>query len=138
MPNRIQLDIQGTVYTFPINPIDYDPQASESFSLVQTVDGSPVRFTPFFDGRKRTMRWRSLPNRTPYDTLIPNLRASIGVSGVRIKHNDLSIDGNDDVWKTIRVENVIYRYKSGAGPATATGKLAYDIDFIFTYTHDPQ
>jgi hypothetical protein len=133
MPNRVQLDIDGTVYTFPVNPIGYNPQENEQYSLKSTIDGGAVRFTPFFDDRKRVMRWRSLPNKSPYNTLIPNLRSAIGIDNVKIKHRDLDLSGDADVWRSIRVEDVNFRYKEGAGPSTATSNLAYDLDFVFTY-----
>jgi hypothetical protein len=133
MPNRVELDIQGTTYVFPINPVEYDPQESDQHTLSATVDGGAVRFVPFFDSRKRVMRWRDIPNRAPYNTLIPNLRSSVGISGVRINHRDLTIFGDKNVWKTIRVESVEYRYLAGSGPGTAIGNLRYNIDFVFSY-----
>lgn len=133
MPNRVQLDIQGTIFTFPINPVEYENQDDEEHTLMETIDGSAVRFVPYMDTRKRVMRWRDLPNKAPYNTLIPNLRSAIGISGVKINHRSLNVNGDQNTWRDIRVENVEYRYLSGTGPASAISNLRYNIDFVFTY-----
>jgi hypothetical protein len=134
MPSRVQIDIQGTTVTFPINPVDYTSHNSEQYTLQPTIDGAPMRFTPFFDDRKRVMRWRKIPNKEPYITMIANLRSAIGISGVQINHRDLDINGDQNYWKGIRVEDVNYRYNSGGGPPSATSNLSWDLDLVFTYT----
>ena len=133
MPNRVELDIQGTTYTFPINPVEYESQDSNQHTLQDTVDGSAIRFTPYFDTRKRVMRWRGLPNKSEYQQLIVTMRSAVGISGVRINHRDLNILGDQDTWKDIRVESVNWRLLSGAGPSTAVSNLRYNIDLVFTY-----
>jgi hypothetical protein len=132
MPNRIQLDIDGSIYTFPINPVGYSSQENEQHSLTSTIDGGAMRFTPAFDDRKRVMRWRGIPNKPPFDTLIPNLQSAIGIDGVRLRHRDLSVSGNDYVWKSIRVENVHVKPVDKISDV-ATGKLKHDITLEFSY-----
>jgi hypothetical protein len=131
MPNRCQLKVQGSTYTFPINPREYQNQDSFPYSKKATLDGPGIRFTTFFDDRSRVMTWRDLPNKSPYNTLPANLKASVGVSGVQFNHRDLDINGDLNVWRDIMVDNVAVRIKSG--PSDATSKLAYDIDFVFSY-----
>jgi hypothetical protein len=133
MPNRVEINIQGTEYTFPINPVEYESQDSFEHTVQDTIDGGAVRFVPFFDSRKRVMRWRNLPNTSTNLTMIATLRSSVGISGVRLNHRDLDIRGDQDIWRDIRVESVNYRYLSGAGPSTAISNLRYNVDFVFTY-----
>ena len=131
MPNRVQLNIQGTTFTFPINPREYQDQDSFPYTKKSTLDGPSIRFTTFFDDRSRVMTWRDLPNKSPYNTLPFFLKSSVGVSGVQINHRELNINGDINAWKDIMVDNVAIRMKNG--PVSAVSKLSYDIDFVFSY-----
>lgn len=132
--NRVELDIQGTVYTFPVNPAEYDGQFNYSYSLQSTIDSSVSRFEPVYDNRKRVMRWRGIPNRSPYNTMIPTFLSSIGISGVRLNVRDMDIAGDQNQYRDIYVQDVVYNYVPGQGVKGATNSLRFDIDLIFTFT----
>jgi len=124
-------EIDGVEYAFPINPLEYDAQEGTRYGLSTTINDSSIRFEPYGDPRKRVMRWRGIPNRSPYTTMIPTLFSSIGISGVRLNHRDIDIRGDQDEWRNIWVENVEYRLVKSI--SNAINNLRYDIDFVFTY-----
>lgn len=138
--NRVQIDIQGEIYTFPINPSEFDAKTGIDYELRETVDGRSVRLVPFFDDRPRVMSWKGIPNRSPYDTLIPTLRSAIAISGVRMKLNDLNLVSEDyDIWKEVVIQDVDYRFlHGGSASEKATGKIKFNLDITFTFVKPKQ
>ena len=95
MPNRIAfryVDSADAVqhFTCDINPLIADLQFGLSPTMEQTVDGEPIVFLPGFDSRTRTLKWAKLPQKTPYTTMINNIKELEGLtSGCQIQRNDL-------------------------------------------------
>lgn len=112
MPRRVQIkEDGGSYYTFPINPIEFENQDSDDIATQVTIDGQTVSFKIPFDGRARTMTWKNLPNKSPYSTLITQLKTYKGLDCV-IKLRDLSGDTTDETEQNVRVLNVETKYSS--------------------------
>jgi hypothetical protein len=133
LPNRVKLDVQGDIYTFPINPIEYLNKDFEEHVTIPTIGGNSARVSPFSDSRERIMRWSNIPNRTPYWTLIPTLRGAIGVTGVRINLQDMNVGGFLDWWSPIVINNVRKTFVGGKGESGALNHLSYDLELRFVY-----
>lgn len=129
---RVQLDIQGFIYTLPINPIEFQNQLSFQHFLDYPIDSAATRFTSLYDDRLRVMTWKSLGNKYPYTQLLSGLRSALLLSGVRIKYRDLDIAGDLDEWIDIFVENVRVVFNSGRGKSNVINNLSYDIEMMFT------
>lgn len=128
----IQLDIQGTVYTLPINPVEYESLNDFDVSSNRTVDGGLIRYTKNFDDRQRTMKWEGLPNTENFNEMVLTLRSTVGLSGIKLNHRGLSIYGDVDYWEPIRVDDVYHFYNSNAS-YNAIGNLKYDLEMKFSY-----
>ena len=134
--NRIKLDIQGSFYTFNINPLSWNPMDSQENKLTDTIDGAPIRFAPFFDSRERVMEWKGLPNTSTFQNMVATLKSAINISGVRINLQDLRIEGYRDEWRPIIINDVRVSFHDGSGPSNAISHLKYDLGISFTYKQD--
>lgn len=130
--NRVQFDIQGSTYTLPINPVQYEHLDDIDVTSSRTIDGRLVRFTNNFDSRQRTMKWENIPNTSEFQDMVLTLRSAVGLSGVKINHKGLSIFSNIDYWEDIRIDDVYYFFSKDASH-NATSKLKYDIEMKFSY-----
>lgn len=131
MPNRIEIDVKGSLYTFPINPIEFQDQNQAQYSIDQVIGDSSTRYVHFGDPRHRVMTWRGLYNRYPYTQLVSGLRHAVGISGVKLNFRDLNIDGDQNEWVNVFVEDVRVVYRKGRGVYNATNHLVYDLEMIY-------
>lgn len=125
MPNRVQISGSTGWYTFPINPVDFNDEDNIEINIQRTIDGYSFEMIPIFDGRPRTMQWNGLPNKSPYSSMVAQLKTFIGET-VYIRLNDLSKSEGTSTPFRARVINVETKIRSGAGSATAVSKLVYD------------
>ena len=138
MPNRIAfryVDSADAVqhFTCDINPLIADLQFGLSPTMEQTVDGEPIVFLPGFDSRTRTLKWAKLPQKTPYTTMINNIKELEGLtSGCQIQRNDLDDGAGSALWERIRVLSVSYGLVRG--PASATHNLSFN-ELTIRYVH---
>ena len=95
----------GNWYTFDINPSNFDDQDSWEVNVGRTLNGYSFEMLPQFDGRPKTMRWENLPNRSPYTTLVSNLKLLKGKE-TYIRLRDLSKSENNSEEQLIRIIKV--------------------------------
>lgn len=131
---RVQISGAGGWYTFPINPVSFENNDNTDINVSQTIDGYSFEMIPIFDGRPKTMYWENLPNKTPYSTLIANLKA-LKQQTSYLKLNDLSGSPGESAVQKIRVIDVETAWSPGAGPASATCNLKYSqVKLIYVHT----
>lgn len=128
MLNRIQMsDTDGTnIYTFPINPSNFNPQDNSDYNLVETLDGSSIRITSSFDNRVRTMTWPAYPvTNSNFMALVSELSSYVG------QNKKLYLGDVDDAfsygWRYIKVIDVKTTLNSG-------GKLMKTLEMSYIYT----
>lgn len=129
---RVQFDFNGTTYTLPINPIEYDDLEDHDIILKDTVDGTSLRYEPFFDGRPRIMRWKGLPNTTEFGDMVAQLKSRVDKPNIRINHRGLHRRGIVDFWRDIRIDAVEVDILSESSPR-ATSYLTIDLTLKFSY-----
>jgi hypothetical protein len=123
---KLNGEAASTYYNVPVNPVSFDTQDSTNIKVEQTAEGHSVEMIATFDGRPRVMEWKNLPNRTPYSTMVTQLKTYIGKT-CQIKLNYLALTGSTDtVAINVRVIDVATSIKSGTGPSNATSYAVYD------------
>lgn len=124
--NKMKFDIQGTIYTLPINPRSFDSQDNMNYESKRTVDGPSIRYVKYFDTRERIMEWKNLPNSSDFQDMALTLRSIVGLNNIKLNVKDVYLGGNQNTWQDIKVtdfEIQINREKS----ITAISKLKYDL-----------
>lgn len=133
MPNRIQLDVRGSVYTFPVNPITFVSNDGQEYKLEESVVGNTISFIPFWDTRPRRMIWEKLPNNSTYRGLVETLQTALVISGVKINLRDIGGITGQDVWKDVRIDDVDYSFEPGRGPQSSENYVRINLSVEFTF-----
>jgi len=136
MARRVEIKQKDaeSYYPFPVNPLAYLNLDSTDMNVNQTVDGYSYENIRNWDGRVRTMRWEGLPNKTPFSTLVSNLKALVGEE-CHIRLNYLAGGGIEETEELlIRVIDVRTEFEAGLGPKDSTSHLIYSsIEFLFVF-----
>jgi len=131
MARRVEIKLETDVsyYELPINPIEFENQDSQSVNIEQTVDGYSIEMKSIFDGRPRRMHWENIRNKTPYSTMVANLKSYIG-KRCDLRLNYLTGSSSDINTSKIRVVDVQTTWKIGSQNDGGNIKYA-TIDFIY-------
>lgn len=134
----IRLYGSGTWTTFPINPLEFENLDNLEFNQMFTVDGRSIEQYPQFDGRVRTMTWKNLPNRSPYQSFVNTMKGWPRRGTYELKLGDLSGTEGDATVQYIKVVSVHTEWNPGAGPASADSNLKWGtIQLRYTFTRPP-
>lgn len=133
--NRVQISgLAGGWYTFPINPLDFDKNDNTDMNVSQTIGGHSFEMVSQYDGRPKTMTWENLPNKSPYTTLVSNLKA-LKQQTTYLRLNDLSGSSGISSAQKIRVIDVETKWNPGSGPLSSTCNLKYSsIKLVYVQT----
>jgi hypothetical protein len=122
----------GVIYQLPINPISFDDRDDFDVRIQNTVDGSPVRYSSFFDSRPLIMRWEEIPNSAVLNNMVASLKSGVDFPGTRINLYTLHEHGPVDFWRDIRIDGVDTQISSDAS-SQGTSNLKLNVTLRFTY-----
>jgi len=137
---RVAIRLYGETewYSFPINPLEFDNVDGYDYSQLFTVDGRSIEQYPIFDGRIRTMTWKGLANKEPYQSFVAAMKAWCRSGVYELRLGDLSGNEGDNSVQYIKIINVFTVWRPGAGPYSAESHLCWDtIQLQYTPTAPP-
>lgn len=103
--------LDSTAYTLSINPDSIEFIDSSAFTLIETVDGAPVRSVKSFDDRPRQMSWPPYPSsNSVYMAMMVILKTYIG-ENKEIHLGDL--DYGSFGWRQVHIDDIDVTTSSG-------------------------